>query len=115
MGMLDLLDEWWNGWWIAWMLLAVIGLLIFGVNPNNEFKKKYFRAWIIFGGVAFIVFAFGIGFPVLLVLFLVLPMVTLVTYINYKISRICGNCGRYNQKISSEKLYCRDCGAEIID
>jgi len=108
------LDQW-NGWWTGSVVLAIIGILLFRVNPSVEFKKKYFRTWIIFGGVALVVFAFGIGFPIFMVLFLVLPMVAFITFLNYKIARICGNCGRYNQKLSSGKLYCRDCGAEIID
>ena len=108
-------DKSWNNWWAGWMILVVIGILLFGVNPNIEFKRKYFRAWQVFGGAAMIVFAWGIGFPVLLIIFPMLPMVTFVTYINYKTGRICGNCGRYNQSLSTEKMCCRACGAEIKD
>jgi hypothetical protein len=115
MGILDWIGKSWNSWWTGWLVLVIIGLLFFGVNSNIEFKKKYFRAWIILGGIAFVIFALGIGFPVALVLFLVLPMAAFVTFINLKIARICGNCGRYNQKLSSEKLYCKDCGVEIVD
>ena len=115
MNIFDWISEQWNSWWNGWVILVIIGVLLFRVNSSAEFKKKYFRAWIIFGGAALVVFTLGIGFPIGMVLFLVVPMVTLVTFVNIKIARICGNCGRYNQRLSSEKLYCRDCGMEIID
>jgi hypothetical protein len=71
------MDKNFFNWWIGWMVLAALGFLLFYVNPSVEFKKKYTRAWIVFAGVALVVFAFGIGFPVVLVLFLVLPMAML--------------------------------------
>lgn len=104
-----------SGWWIGMMVISVLGLLLFFVNPNVEFKKRYFRIWIVFSGVAFVAFALGIGFPIVMVIFPILPMAAFVTFLNYKIARICGTCGRYNQKLTSGKLYCRHCGAEIID
>jgi hypothetical protein len=104
-----------QNWFIGWMILALLGYLLFHANPNIEFKKKYTRMWIVFAGITFVAFAFVIRSPIMLVLFLVLPMATLVTYVNFKIARICGNCGRYNQKLSSNKLYCRSCGMEITD
>jgi phosphatidylserine synthase len=102
-------------WWIAMAILGAVGFLLFYVNPSVEFKKKYTHAWIIISGIAVVVFAFGIGFPITLLVFLVIPLATLVIIFNFKTARICGNCGRYNQKLSSEKVHCRDCGAEITD
>jgi hypothetical protein len=101
---------------VVWIALGISGFFLFYVNKDIRFKKRYFPWFSIFTGVLFISFVLGTGFPVQ-VLFLMVPAVTLITYLNIKSTKFCDSCGRtiINQMWFNKIEYCGRCGAKLID
>ena len=101
---------------VVWIVLGITGFFLFYVSKNVQFKRKYFPWYVILGGVIFVLFGLGMGLPVAM-LFIMLPVVTLITLLNIKSTRFCDNCGRtiINQMWFSKVEYCAKCGAKLND
>jgi hypothetical protein len=104
---------------IFWIALGIIGTILFYFSKNVQFKKKYFRWYIILIGVLF-TFWIGVSEPWLVVLFFILPAVSLISFLNIKYTIFCDNCGRtvYNNPWLSNPWfskveYCAKCGAKL--
>ena len=99
---------------IFWIALGVAGSILFYFNKNVHFKKKYFRWYVILAGVLFTLFV-GIGESWQVVLFFILPSVSLITFLNIKNTTFCDNCGRtiFNNAWFSKAEYCAKCGAKL--
>lgn len=100
---------------IVWLAINGVGSLLFRFNPDNEKKKKYFPLKMIFEAIMLVAFAIVLHFPWALIVILVIPLTSAVTYVNIRIGRICANCGTYNQKLRPQVIRCRECGIEITD
>jgi hypothetical protein len=99
---------------IFWIALGIAGSILFYFNKNVQFKKKYFRWYVILAGVLFTLFA-GMGAPWQVVLFFILPAVSLITFLNIRNTTFCDNCGRtvFNNTWFSKAEYCAKCGAKL--
>lgn len=95
------------GVWIALGIASVVLLL----RGSPEIKRQWFPRITIFAGVLFVAFIYWIA-PVLEVLYLAIPAVALITYLNLKIMKFCPRCGAYYQTLG--RLYrvnfCHKCG-----
>ena|SRR5215208_4959208 len=101
---------------VVWAVLAVVGLFLFYVNKNAQFKRKYFPWYIILTGVLFCSFILVMGFPVL-VMFIVVPVIAIISYLNIKSIKFCDNCGKtlVNQAWLIKPENCAKCGAKLND
>ena len=99
---------------VVWVALGVAGFFLFYVSKNARFKKKYFPWYAILAGVVFISFGLMIGFPSEM-LYLMVPAVALITFLNIKSTKFCENCGRtiINQMWFTKVEYCAKCGAKL--
>ena len=101
---------------VIWVALGVAGFFLFYVSKNVQFKKRFFPWYVILAGVLFISFTLVMGFP-LGVLYFMVPAVALITFLNIKSTKFCGNCGRtvINQMWFTKVEYCEKCGAKLND
>ena len=101
---------------VTWIVLGVVGFFLFYVSKNVQFKKRYFPWYTILVGVLFISFSLGMGFP-LEMLYFEVPAVALITCLNIKSTKFCGNCGRtiINRMWFNKVEYCAKCGAKLND
>ena len=101
-----------------WIGLMIAGFLMFWRGNNVVFKRKWLPRYIIFTGVLFVGFIVLLmivdpksGPPPITLLF-VIPVVALITYVNIKIIKICGKCGKMNYPMFMiPAKFCAKCGA----
>lgn len=94
--------------------LAVMGLssfLMFHVNKDASFKRKYFPVAMIFMGIVVAGF-FTIIVPAWEGLLIVYPAIVLISYLNNRMTKFCGKCGatNYNRMFFLSMNYCQKCG-----
>ena len=101
---------------IVWGILGVSSFLFFHFNRNSALKRRIWPAFIIaigliFGG--FVYFIMGRQQPQ--VLYLMVPAVILISFLNIRTTRFCDSCGKtlYRQPIFSRIQFCPHCGAEL--
>jgi hypothetical protein len=99
---------------VVWVALGIAGFFLFYVSKNVQFKKRYFPWYVILAGVLFISFGLGTGLPLEMLYFMV-PVVALITFLNIRSTKFCDNCGRtiINQAWFSKVEYCAKCGAKL--
>ena len=78
---------------LVWAALAVAGFLLFQVNRNAAFKRKYFPWFAALAGAVFLGFMIVIGVPIEGLLFMA-PFILLITYLNIRTTSFCDSCGR---------------------
>ena len=100
------------GFFVFWMALAVAGFLLFYVNKNVAFKRRYFSWYLALAGVLFVCLVLGTGGAA--GLWLVVPAIALITFMNIHLTRFCDACGRtiIGQMFSRPK-FCPKCGAAL--
>ena len=101
---------------IFWVGLGLGSFLFFRFNHNTPLKR---RVWlvdnvatgIIFG--AFVFYSSGRQQPQ--ILFVLVPVLALITALNIKTTRFCDACGKTltRQPIFSRTRFCPYCGAEL--
>ena len=99
------------GAWFAWIVLALLGALVFQISKDVAFKRAWYPRYVIGTGVLFggvIVLMSG---PNAFSLLIGLPMIALITYLNVRLTRFCPGCGRtiYPGGFSRPR-YCPRCG-----
>lgn len=101
---------------VVWITLGIAGFFLFYVSKNVQFKKKYFPWYAVLAGVLFISFVSVTGFP-LQIMFIMLPAVALITFLNIKSTKFCDNCGKtiINHMFFTKVEYCAKCGAKLND
>jgi len=101
---------------VVWLALGLAGFFLFYVNKNVQFKRRYFPWYVILGGVLFISFGWVMRFS-LQMLFLMVPAVALITFLNIKSTKFCDGCGRtiINQMWFTKVEHCAKCGAKLND
>ena len=99
---------------VVWIALGVAGFFLFYVSRNVQFKKKYFPWYVILAGVLFVFYALGMGLPSEMLYFMV-PVVVLITFLNIRSTKFCDNCGRtiFKQTWFTRVEYCAKCGAKL--
>ncbi len=94
-----------------WVVLGSISFLIFFVSKNAERKKKLWAPFVIFAGVLFIGFTYVMGLDGQH-LYVMVPMVILISFLNIRLTKFCGACGKtnINQNFFSPAKFCNKCG-----
>jgi len=105
---------------IAFILLCgVLGIgsvVFFTFNRNAALKRRIWPGFIIGGGLLFVSFVyFSVGQQQPELLYFLLPMTALVSFINIRSTRFCDACGRTltRQPILKRTQFCPHCGAEL--
>ncbi len=98
----------------VWILLAIVGFLLFYLNRNVAFKRRYLPWFLGLTGVLFIGFMLASGTPKFLVL-IIAPVAALIMYMNVKGIQFCDACGRtlIEQMSFSRPEFCSKCGASL--
>ena|SRR5579872_155463 len=100
---------------------VILGLaclsLFYEMNKSIAFKKKLLP-WMIFLFYPFLIFfcLVGTGFPLAMLLKIVpilLPLIYLFSYLEWKNSVFCNNCGKRSIGYFSKKEVCSKCGAKL--
>jgi CHASE2 domain-containing sensor protein len=101
------------GFWVA---LALSSFLFFHFNRNAALKRRIWPAFIlaiglIFGG--FVYFIMGQHQPQ--VLYLMVPAIIVISFLNFRATRFCDACGKtlHRQPIFSRTQFCPHCGSEL--
>jgi hypothetical protein len=99
---------------IFWVILGVGSFLFFRFYKNLELKKKLWVPFIITIGI---IFGSFVWFMVrdLRVLYLLVPAIAFISFLNIKLNRFCNSCGRliYNAMWFSKMEFCPKCGAKF--
>jgi hypothetical protein len=100
---------------VIWFALAISSFLFFHFNRNTTLKRRVFPPFVVIIGVFFGCFVAYISRGHLQILFVAVPMIVLISFLNIRKTRFCGACGRtlYQQPIFSRSQYCPRCGAEL--
>ena len=106
----------------TWIVLGITGFIVFYLQRDVAFKRKWFPRYVILAGVLFVFFSTTLmvlqsrSFSALGVLIVVVPMVVIITYLNIKFTRFCDKCGAtvFDSNWFSPMKFCSKCGAELI-
>jgi hypothetical protein len=100
---------------VVWGLLAIVGFLLFYVNPDAAFKKKYFRWFSALTGALFFLFILWTGFLPYHVFLIIVPVLVLIHLLNVRNTQFCGACGRtsYTSHWFTKAQFCSRCGAKL--
>jgi len=98
----------------TWIILTILGFLLFYRNKDVKFKRMWFPRYMIFCGILFMIFIKFMGAP-FEVYYLVVPGLTLICFLNIHFTKFCSSCGTtiYNYNWFSKMKYCSACGAEL--
>ena len=98
------------------VMLGLIGSIVFFMSKNVIFKKRYFPWYVISIGILFglSIIMTGIGFIGLIVF---LPAIALITFMNLRMTKFCDSCGKtiINRAMFSKVNFCSNCGAKLND
>jgi len=105
----------------VWIALGGTAVFLFMFGSNAEFKRRWFPRFVIFTGVLFFGFLTLFTFvepkgPPPIALLIALPAIVLISYLNIKFTRFCGNCGKTivaGNMMFTELKYCPSCGKPI--
>lgn len=99
---------------ITWLVLGAIASYLFYFNKNVELKRKAWPLFNIFVGVLFVGFISQMGFPQQM-LFIAIPGVAIIVFLNMRSVNFCSNCGRIAQARTplAKAEFCSHCGANV--
>ncbi|MBA2344926.1 MAG: hypothetical protein H0V83_07580 [Rubrobacter sp.] len=99
---------------VAGLVLMITSFILFHLNKNARFKRKYFPWFMILVGVLFIAVVIGLGAPLKYFLLIAL-LVASITFLDIRGTRFCDDCGRTirNPLPFSRPEYCPKCGAKL--
>ena len=100
----------------TWIILGISSFLFFHFYRDSKKKKKALPFVLGGTGVLFVFFVVWVshgGFTPLLPI--VIPVVGLIMYLNYRGTDFCESCGRtlFNQNPFSIAKFCKHCGSEL--
>src|SRR5947208_16732928 len=100
----------------VWIMLSIVGFLLFYVSKNAAFKRRYSPWFAGLTGLLFIGIVTATAIP-LAMLAIMIPFVALITYLNIRGTQFCGACGRtmIQQMPFSRADFCSKCGAPLRD
>lgn len=102
--------------YVVWISLGLAGFFLFYLSKDVTFKKKYFPWYVVLAGFLFVSFGLISGLPLRL-LYIMVPAVALITFLNIRSTKFCDSCGRtmIDQNWFSKVEYCAKCGAKLND
>jgi hypothetical protein len=101
---------------VVWVLLGLVSFLFFHFNRNASLKRRVWPAFIVAVGVifgGFVYYTMGRQQPQ--VLYLMVPALILISFLNIRMTRFCDSCGKtlHRQPLFSRTQFCPHCGAEL--
>jgi len=98
----------------VWVVLGLFSAGFFFLSKNASLKRKVWAPFSIFTGLLFVGFIWAMGFPAQ-VLYVAVPAVALITFLNLRAVRFCGSCGAtlMSQNPLSRPAFCSKCGAKL--
>ncbi len=96
-----------------WAIFVISGLF-FWFNKNAALKRRLFPYFMIAAALVMVIFVFFSGIPPQ-ALFIVIPAVALISFLNIRSIKFCDSCGRTinSQNPFSPAEYCQKCGAKL--
>ncbi|MGF1748626.1 MULTISPECIES: hypothetical protein [Vibrio] len=99
----------------VWVAFVLVGYVLFYVNKNARFKRKYYPIFSVIASVLFLFGANMMGHFTLQFLIVIVPIVSLITFMNIRGAKFCDFCGKSNfsQTLKDRKAECQKCGRII--
>ena len=98
---------------VIWFIFGIVSSYLFYFRNDYNFKKTYFKFFVIFTGILFISFAVMIGAPGFIYYYM-LPAVILIAYLNIKNTVFCRNCGKtVRENFFSKTEFCPKCASRL--
>jgi hypothetical protein len=106
--------EIWPWFFGLWLMLGIASVWFMYLDKNIARKKRLLPVFIVGTGVIFIAFTFVIMGD-LKAMALIVPAVALITFLNLRIIKICGACGKtiHSGMWFTKAEYCPKCGARL--
>jgi hypothetical protein len=100
---------------IFWIILGISSFAFFHFNRNAALKRRVFPILVVAAGLIFGCFVAYMCRRNLEVMFMVVPAIALITFLNFRTTRFCDACGRtvYRRSIFSRSQFCPQCGAQL--
>jgi hypothetical protein len=107
-------DEIFSIFFGIWVVLGIISIAIFFIGKNVQLKRKLFAPFVIGVGVLFIAFIYATSSGGR-ILYIMVPAVALITFINLRSTNFCDSCGRtiISQDLFSKPEFCSKCGDKL--
>src|SRR5438093_13298734 len=86
------IPPWFLAFFIGWIGLGIAGFFLFYVSKNAAFKRRFFPWYIIIVGLIFAAIPVASGQTA--ALFMVIPAVALISFMNIRLTKFCDACGR---------------------
>jgi uncharacterized membrane protein YuzA (DUF378 family) len=99
---------------VVYFVFGLAGVFVFFLSDNVSFKRRWYRPYAILSSTLLVCVAIAMGFPRRL-LALLIPAVVVITALNIRSTRFCGQCGKING-LSGFLLgpkFCAKCGAAL--
>lgn len=107
---------------LLWLGLMVTGIFLFYRKGRADLKRRWLSRYVLLGGGLCIGFLLALMLvepgsgppPVALACFI--PLVAMVTYLNFRIIRFCANCGQLINpyaRLFSPVRHCPHCGSQV--
>jgi hypothetical protein len=99
----------------VWVLLGLGSFLFFHFNRNAALKRRVWPVFIVAVGLVFGGFMYLSMGQQPQVLYLGVPAIILISFLNIRTTRFCDSCGKtlYQQPIFSRTQFCPHCGAQL--
>ena len=105
----------------TWAMLGIGGFFAFYMQKDVTFKRKWFPRFVFFVAALFALFATTFvvlqrrSLAALGIVVLVVPMVSVIAYLNIKFTKFCSQCGAtlVDNNWFSRMKFCSRCGAEL--
>ena len=100
---------------ICWVALGIASFVFFHFNLQAALKRRVFPFFVVAVGIIFGAFLIYMTRGFSQVLFIAVPMIALITFLNIRMTRLCDSCGRtlYRQPVFTRPGFCPHCGAQL--
>lgn len=103
----------------TWIILAIVGYVLFYVSRNVAFKRKWLPRYVVLVGILFIIFSATITAlsssqrEMWWMLVAMIPVISLISVMDIKMTKFCDNCGATltPQVGFASMKFCPKCGA----
>ncbi len=99
----------------VWILLGIFSAAFFFFNNDAALKRKVYPPFVVGVGILFLVFGALTGFAKHPFIYVLVPMVGLITFLNLRSTKFCDSCGKtlFNQSPFAPAKFCSRCGANL--